>query len=193
MRLPTMRLPQLHSPAALLAAFLLAACGSTGRPLALVADANRDLALHYDDGTVVEKAGRPYAPENLDRGDRIAAEVELSDGRLRAQQIEMVHDSAGLGRAGATVALRGFVRSIDTRAQTLTLRPATGGAFHRRLGSVVIVHYDALTVAQCRGGRCHPDDLGPGDEIVIELLFAGDALLAKEIVVLAGLRAAALD
>jgi hypothetical protein len=178
-----MRLPSLHSLAALLAAFLLGACGSTGRPYAFAGTANLNSTAEVR-GTV---AGLD------DRGDRIAAQVDLSDYRVRAQEIEMVHDSAGLGGAGAPVAMRGFVRRVDAHAQTLAVRPATGGAFHRRLGSVVIVHYDALTVAHCRGGRCHPGELGPGDEILIELLDVDDALLAKEIVVLAGLRATALD
>src|SRR5215203_1298472 len=91
---------------------------------------SRELVLYYDDRTTVEHDGRTYRPEDLERGDRIQADVAQSGDRLVAQQIEVVYDvSSGTGSGGTLGGrddryddrddrvsdLRGTVRYLDTR------------------------------------------------------------------------------
>ena len=58
------------------------------RPRTIIVDVDQDyrsdlrggsgdeVAIYYDDRTIVEFEGRSYRPEDLERGDRIAAEVD---------------------------------------------------------------------------------------------------------------------
>lgn len=110
---------------------------------------NDNLVLYYDDSTTVEHQGRTYRVQDLERGDRIQAEIaEASDrDRLRVEEIQVLYDvtSNGTGTqnddwndrndrndryddrndrnddAYQTGDLRGTVRYIDTRARTLEL------------------------------------------------------------------------
>ncbi len=51
------------------------------------------VVVHYDAQTVVEFQGQRYTPENLERGDEVEVEVRDSNGRLMAEEIQVVRDS----------------------------------------------------------------------------------------------------
>jgi hypothetical protein len=149
-----------------------------------------ELALHYDDRTVVVYAGRNYRPVDLERGDRVAAEVERRDDRLLAREIEVLHDISG-GGADISDEVRGVVRHVDTRERILELERATYGGFDPRPGEVLVVHYDASTTVEYRGQRYQPENLERGDEVEIEVREQDDRLIAEAIVVVADVRGGA--
>jgi hypothetical protein len=112
---------------------------------------SRELVLYYDDRTTVEHDGRTYRPEDLERGDRIQADVAQTGDRLVAQQIEVVYDATSGTDSGGTLGgdrdydrgsdrdrdydrdrdndrvsdLRGTVRYLDTRNRTVELETSS--------------------------------------------------------------------
>jgi hypothetical protein len=114
---------------------------------------SRDLVLYYDDRTTVEHDGRTYRPEDLERGDRIRADVSQTGDRLVAQQIQVVYDATSGNDSGGTLGdrdgtlgnrddrdnrdnrdyrdddrvsdLRGTVRYLDTRNRTVELETSS--------------------------------------------------------------------
>jgi len=150
------------------------------------------VALYYDDQTRVEFEGRSYEPEDLERGDRIAADVERNGSRLVASQIEVLSDiSRGSGSStGSYADVRGFVRYVDTGDRTIELERAE---VDRQFESdarngVVVLHYDADTRVEFEGRNYEPENLERGDEIEVEVRDLGSRLLAEEIVVVADAR-----
>jgi hypothetical protein len=56
-------------------------------------DSGREVVLYYDDDTVVEFEGQTYRVDDLERGDRITADVEETGGRLVVQNIDVLEDA----------------------------------------------------------------------------------------------------
>jgi hypothetical protein len=155
----------------------------------------REIAIYYDDRTVVEREGRTYRPQDLERGDQIRAEVERTDGGLMVQQIEVLSDVRGGPALAAPEApapgdrrdvepLRGTVRSVDPRARILEIQTSSrsDSRFNRRAG-VVQVQYDADTDVEFQGRRYSPDNLERGDRVEIDVRDLGGRLIAQQIVV----------
>jgi hypothetical protein len=159
------------------------------------------LTLYYDDRTTVMFEGRTYTPADLERGDRIVADVDDSGNRLVAQRIEVTHDVTG-GTGGVfddqrrLAELRGTVRSIDTRGRTLELeRTSYTSGFTTGTGTsgsdVVTVHYDAETMVEYQGRSYGPDSLERGDVIDVEVADAGGRLVAERMVLVRDVRVGA--
>ena len=161
---------------------------------------DREVVVYYDDRTTVEHGGRTYRPEDLERGDRIRADVEATGDRLVAQQIEVVYDvSSGGSDTGDsrddlyTSDLRGTIRYVDTRNRTLELETSRygsgfapeGSSSSDRYGSgdVVVVSYDAQTVVEYQGRRYEPENLERGDRVEVDVRDSGGRRLAERIVV----------
>jgi hypothetical protein len=175
-----------------------------GEPDARGDQGGREIAIYYDDRTVVEREGRTYRPQDLERGDQIRAEVESTDGGLMVQQIEVLSDVRGGPADEATAPadrpapeyqptpedrrdvepLRGTVRNVDPRARILEIQtsPGAGSRFNRRAG-VVQVQYDAQTTVEFQGRRYSPENLERGDRVEIDIRDLGGRLLAGQIVV----------
>lgn len=147
------------------------------------------LTLYYDDRTTVVFEGRTYNPADLERGDRIVADVDDTGSRLTAQRIEVTHDVTG-GTGGVyddqrrLAELRGTVRSIDTRNRTLQLeRTSYTSGFTTGTGTsgsdIVTVHYDAETVVEHQGRFYGPDSLERGDVVEVEVTDTGSRLVAE--------------
>jgi len=152
-----------------------------------------EVVLYYDDRTTVTHQGRTYQPEDLERGDRIAADVGQSGDRLVAQEIQVLSDVTSGGVQGGTddwrdTELRGTGRSVDTRGRTLEIESSdyrsnfsTGSSGSR--DDVVLVRYDADTIVEFQGQRYSPENLERGDRVEVELRDLGGQLLAAEILV----------
>jgi len=159
-------------------------------------DHGREIAIYYDDRTVVEREGRTYRPQDLERGDEIRAEVERTDGGLMVQQIEVLSDVRESQAPEApeyrpapedrrdVEPLRGTVRFVDPRARILEIQasPLSGSRFNRRAG-VIQVQYDADTTVELQGRRYSPENLERGDRVEIDVRDLGGRLLAEQIVV----------
>jgi len=57
-------------------------------------DGRGEIAMSYDDETVVEYQGRDYQPEDLERGDRIQAVIDPRGDRPVARHIEVTYDAS---------------------------------------------------------------------------------------------------
>ncbi|HEX9942145.1 MAG TPA: hypothetical protein VGG03_09025 [Thermoanaerobaculia bacterium] len=148
------------------------------------------VSLYYDDSTRVEFQGRNYRPQDLERGDRIRADVERSGDRLLAEEIEVLYDvSGGTGTTRdddylGTSELRGTVRYVDTRDRTLEIEPSRNDSrYSTGRSGVVVVHYDTSTTVEYQGRRYQPENLERGDVVEIELRDRGGQLTAEEILV----------
>jgi hypothetical protein len=155
-----------------------------------------EVTLYYDDRTRVEFEGRTYRPEDLERGDRIQADVERSGDRLFVADIEVLYDVTG-GDANdrysqddryrdddlSTRELRGTVRYVDTRDRTLEIEPSSSSFSTGRNDDIVVVHYDSGTIVEFEGRRYQPENLERGDVVEIELSGSGSRLMAEEILV----------
>ena len=158
-----------------------------------------EVVLRYDSGTRVDFEGRTYRPEDLERGDRIAANVDESSGsRLYARDIQVLYDvSGGTGSSGGYDSggyndtlgsdLRGVVRYVDTRSRTLEIEPSSryDSRFPTDRSGVVIVYYDAQTGVDYQGRRYAPENLERGDEVQVDIRDSGGRLLAEQITVVA--------
>lgn len=147
------------------------------------------LTLYYDDRTTVLFEGRTYNPADLERGDRIVADVDDTGSRLMAERIEVTHDITG-GTGGVyddqrqLAELRGTVRSIDTSGRTVQLERASyTSGFTTGTGTsgsdLVTVYYDADTVVEYQGRFYGPDSLERGDVIDVEVTDTGSRLHAE--------------
>jgi hypothetical protein len=155
-----------------------------------------DLAIYYDERTLVEYDGREYRPQDLEPGDRIVAQVDVSGGnRVFAERIEVVYDVSSSGGSQSDVYgdLRGFVRNVDTRDRELELENVR---WNRRFDSgdygdrgVVVVEYDTSTVVEFQGQQYRPENLERGDEVEVQVRDLGQRLMAEEIVVVRDARA----
>jgi len=156
-----------------------------------------EVVLHYDSGTRVDFEGRTYRPEDLERGDRIAANVDESSGsRLYARDIQVLYDvSGGTGSSGGYDSggyndtlgtdLRGVVRYVDTRSRTLEIEPSSrnDSRFPTDRSGVVVVYYDSQTGVDYQGRRYAPENLERGDEVQVNVRDSGGRLLAEQITV----------
>ena len=150
-----------------------------------------EIVLYYDDRTVVEHEGRTYRPQDLERGDRIQAEVDQSGDRLLVEQIEVLYDATAGGTSSGTGGswdddlasneLRGTVRYVDTRDRTVEIERSSGYSSGR--DNIVIVRYDTRTIVEFEGRRYNPENLERGDVVEVELSNTGGQLLAEEILV----------
>lgn len=157
------------------------------------------LSLYYDNQTTVVFQGRTYSPADLERGDRIVADVDDSGNRLLAQRIEVTHDVTGgtggvYGDQRRLAELRGTVRSIDTFARTLQLeRTSYVSGFTTGTGTsgsdVVTVHYDADAVVEYQGQFYGPDSLERGDVVDVRVSETGSRLIAEQIELVRDVRA----
>lgn len=159
---------------------------------------NGEIAVYYDERTTVAHQGQTYRPEDLERGDRIRADVEGTSDRLVAQQIQVLYDvsSGGSNRTQNQDDyrdLRGTVRSVDTRGRTLELETSRYGSGFAPEGSssndryssnnVVLVQYDAQTIVEFEGQRYKPENLERGDVVEVRVRDLGGRRLAERITV----------
>ena len=151
-----------------------------------------EMVLYYDDRTRVEFQGRTFTPDDLEAGDRILADVESSGSRLMVEEIQVLYDVTSNTTDDydddrydndndpydtRTTEVRGTVRYVDTRDQTLELEPTTG-----RTG-VVVVHYDSSTIVEFEGRRYQPENLERGDRVEVEVRELNGRMIAEEILV----------
>ena len=152
---------------------------------------DEELVLYYDDRTTVAYQGQTYRPEDLERGDRIEADIERSGDRMMVERIDVLYDVTSndsdsqsiLGSDARDDEIRGIVRYVDTRDRTLEIEPSSGYRSTTGRSDVVVVHYDTQTTVEYQGRRYQPENLERGDQVEIEIRDQGGRLIAEEILV----------
>jgi len=154
---------------------------------------SQETYVYYDDRTTVDYQGKTYRPEDLEVGDRIAAQTTRNGDRLLADNIQVLYDVTGGGtdtyrndtygndtlRNGD---LRGVVSYVDTRNRTLEVLPSRSDSNYSR-SDRVLVHYDSGTVVEFEGRRYEPENLERGDAVEVQIRDSGGQLLAERILV----------
>lgn len=130
--------------------------------------------IYYDDQTTVDFNGQSYRPENLERGDQVAARVgETNNNTLFADRMTVLHDVSGNNNSGGTFpnsggygsTVRGIVTYVDTSRRTIEI--------DRTSGANVIVEYGTNTPVYFDGNTYRVGDLERGDEIEIRVSDMG--------------------
>jgi hypothetical protein len=162
-------------------------------------DIRNEIAVSYDDDTIVEFQGRDYQPEDLERGDRIQAEIDSREERPVARHIEVTYDASrdrdrggvapappdapgrpeapdrddsGIQGAPSAADLRGTIRDVDTDSHSLEIELASDDDSDDSSddpSGVVVVHYDYQTTVQYQGRSYKPENLEEGDVVEIQL------------------------
>ncbi|HEX4959350.1 MAG TPA: hypothetical protein VF173_00830 [Thermoanaerobaculia bacterium] len=168
-----------------------------------------EIALFYDDDTKVEYQGRDYRPEDLERGDRIHANVERHGGRLFAGDVQVLYDvssgapdepgdrgddqgaNQGDDQRDDQGELHGTVRNVDPERHTLEIEVTDGHGSADGRSGVVRMHYDDQTSVEYEGRNYEPENLEPGDVVNVELSHdRGGRPVAGHIVVVKNSRGA---
>jgi hypothetical protein len=161
-------------------------------------DTGAEIAVYYDNRTEVQYSGEgllartiqvvydassngsvPY-DDRADRGTR-----DPYNGGVR----DNPYDRGGQG--DTMTELRGTVRSVDTRNQTVEIQPSSSSSLYDSRDSsdrsgVVVVEYDSRTTVEFQGRRYDPTNLERGDEVEIAIRRdrdRGDRLTADQITV----------
>lgn len=137
------------------------------------------VVLYYDNATTVTYQGQQYTPQDLESGDRIAANVQREGDRLLARSINVIGNASG--NAGPnTGALRDFdatVRNVDVRNRSLELAVNSNQA-------PVYMQYDSTTRVEYQGQSYRPEDLERGDQVHVTRRSANGGNVADVIQVL---------
>lgn len=124
--------------------------------------------VYYDENTRVEYEGKVYRPENLERGDQVAARVDEQGNILVAESMRVIHNASGGTTApGDTYgsSVTGTVRNIDTSRRTIEV--------DRGYGSSVVVDYETATPVYFNNQTYRVTDLERGDQIDIRVRNLG--------------------
>jgi uncharacterized protein DUF5666 len=158
---------------------------------------SQETYVYYDDRTTVDYQGKSYRPEDVEVGDRIAAQTTRSGDRLLADNIQVLYDVSGGGTdtyrndtyrndtyRNDTLAsdLRGTVSYVDTRNRTLEVVPSRSDPTYSR-SDRVLVHYDSGTTVEFEGRQYQPENLERGDAVEVQIRDSGGQLLAQRILV----------
>jgi hypothetical protein len=142
--------------------------------------------VYYDDRTTVEYQGRNYRPQDLERGDQVAARVSESNNGLVTDSMTVLHNvsAGGTGAPGTHVSsVRGTVTFIDANRRMIEI--------DRGAGLRATVEYETNTPVYYNNQTYRPMDLERGDEIDIRIRDIGAGrLLAQDITVIRSMSAA---
>ncbi|MGZ8796597.1 MAG: DUF5666 domain-containing protein [Thermoanaerobaculia bacterium] len=140
--------------------------------------------VFFDNRTSVDYNGRSYHPEDLERGDQVAARVDQSNNRLYATSMSVLYDvrtrssdpSGNYPNDTYGTTVHGSVRSVDTSRRTITLNDS--------YGRTTTVQYSTNTPVTYNGQRYSPADLETGDEIDVRVdNLGGGQYAARDITV----------
>jgi hypothetical protein len=140
----------------------------------------RSATVYFDDRTTVEYQGQGYRPEDLERGDRIAAQVDDGSNRLYTDRIVVLSDVSSGTSAGGDYGtnLSGTVSNVDTRNRILEIDRATYGS----RSDIVRVEYNTSTTVRYEGRSYRLEDLDRGDVVDLRVSnLGGGRYLAEEI------------
>jgi Domain of unknown function (DUF5666) len=152
---------------------------------------SQETYVYYDDRTTVDYQGKTFRPEDLEVGDRVAAQTTRSGDRLLAGNIQVLYDVSGGGTdtyrndtyrddTPRNQDLRGVVSSVDTRNRTLEVVPSRADSNYSR-SDRVLVHYDSGTVVEFEGRQYQAENLERGDAVEVQIRDSGGQLLAERI------------
>ncbi|HEX3579212.1 MAG TPA: hypothetical protein VHY33_11675 [Thermoanaerobaculia bacterium] len=165
---------------------------------------SRSLRVYYDNRTTLNYQGRSYRPDQLERGDEVSINVDQSGNQLIAQSMEVTYNTNGGMASGSNgtygypsttypssssqwSTIRGTVRNVDTRNQTIELENTnwvSGFRTNNSNSNRFVVRYDPNASVDYNGQMYPLTNLERGDVVDVQLQDMGNSSYVAQRLVL---------
>jgi hypothetical protein len=162
--------------------------------------------VYYDNRTSLNYQGQSYRPDQLERGDEVTVNVDQSGNQLIAQTMDVTYNTRGGMASGSNGSngtygypsssypssqqystIRGTVRNVDTRTQTIELENTnwvSGFRTNNTNTSRFVVRYDPNASVDYNGQMYPVTNLERGDVVDVQLQDLGSSNYVAQRVVL---------
>src|SRR5438270_4401427 len=165
------------------------------------------LRVYYDNRTTLNYQGQSYRPDQLERGDEVTVNVDQSGNQLIAQSMDVTYNTRGGMASGSNGSygypstpypsstypsnsqystIRGTVRNVDTRNQTIELENTNwvSGFRSNNSSSRFVVRYDPNASVDYNGQMYPLTNLERGDVVDVQLQALGNSSYVAQRLVL---------
>jgi hypothetical protein len=163
--------------------------------------------VYYDNRTTLNYQGQSFRPDQLERGDEVTVNVDQSGNQLIAQTMDVTYNTRGgmasgsngtYGNPSSTYpsqqqysTIRGTIRSVDTRNQTIELENTNwvSGFRTNNSSSRFVVRYDPNASVDYNGQMYPLTNLERGDVVDVQLQDLGSSnYIAQRVVLVRNVR-----
>ncbi|MEA2342202.1 MAG: hypothetical protein QOF63_371, partial [Thermoanaerobaculia bacterium] len=136
------------------------------------------LRVYYDNRTTLNYQGQSFRPDQLERGDEVTVRVDQSGNQLIAETMDVTYNTRGGMASGSNGSygypssqqystIRGTVRNVDTRNQTIELENTNwvSGFRTNNSSSRFVVRYDQNASVDYNGQMYPLTNLERGDVV----------------------------
>jgi hypothetical protein len=158
--------------------------------------------VYYDNRTTLNYQGQSFRPDQLERGDEVTVNVDQSGNQLIAQTMDVTYNTRGGMASGSNgtygnpsssypsqqqySTIRGTVRNVDTRNQTIELENTNwvSGFRTNTTRSRFVVRYDSNASVDYNGQMYPLTNLERGDVVDVQLQDLGNSSYVAQRLVL---------
>ncbi|MEA2417354.1 MAG: hypothetical protein QOI58_4011 [Thermoanaerobaculia bacterium] len=151
------------------------------------------LRVYYDNRTTLNYQGQSFRPDQLERGDEVTVRVDQSGNQLIAETMDVTYNTRGGMASGSNgtygnpsssypsqqqySTIRGTVRNVDTRNQTIELENTNwvSGFRTNNSSSRFVVRYDPNASVDYNGQMYPLTNLERGDVVDVQLQDLGSS------------------
>jgi hypothetical protein len=154
------------------------------------------LRIYYDNRTTLNYQGQTFRPDQLERGDEVTVRVDQSGNQLIAETMDVTYNTRGGMASGSNGSygypsspsssypsqsqystIRGTVRNVDTRNQTIELENTNwvSGFRTNNSSSRFVVRYDPNASVDYNGQMYPLTNLERGDVVDVQLQDLGSS------------------
>jgi hypothetical protein len=163
--------------------------------------------VYYDNRTTLNYQGQAFRPDQLERGDEVTVNVDQSGNQLMAQTMDVTYNTRGGMASGSNgypssssnypssqqySTIRGTVRNVDTRNQTIELENTnwvSGFRTNNTNSSRFVVRYDPNASVDYNGQMYPMTNLERGDVVDVQLQDLGSSnYIAQRLVLVRNVR-----
>jgi len=164
------------------------------------------LRVYYDNRTTLNYQGQNFRPDQLERGDEVTVRVDQSGNQLIAETMDVTYNTRGGMASGSNgtygnpsssypsqqySTIRGTVRNVDTRNQTIELENTNwvSGFRTNNSSSRFVVRYDQNASVDYNGQMYPLTNLERGDVVDVQLQDLGSSnYVAQRLVLIRNVR-----
>jgi len=160
------------------------------------------LRIYYDNRTTLNYQGQTFRPDQLERGDEVTVRVDQSGNQLIAETMDVTYNTRGGMASGSNGSygypssqqystIRGTVRNVDTRNQTIELENTNwvSGFRTNNSSSRFVVRYDPNASVDYNGQMYPLTNLERGDVVDVQLQDLGSSnYVAQRLVLVRNVR-----
>ena len=180
----------------------------TGYNTNLNTGSSSTVRVYYDNRTTLNYQGQSYRPDQLERGDEVTVNVNQSGNQLIAETMDVTYNTRGGMASGSSYpstypsstypsssqysTIRGTIRNVDTRNQTIELdSPSWISGFRTNTtnSSRFVVRYDPNASVDYNGQMYPLTNLERGDVVDVQLQDLGSSnYIAQRVVLVRNVR-----